>query len=91
MFTLEKDTVEYFNFKVAGTRTTCKVPLLRYLTMDLALEAADLQNKSDEETMYFVKKIFDMYAPDVVGSLTVNEFSSLSQAYFEASGINMGE
>lgn len=91
MFTLEKDTVEYFEFDIKGTRGKHKIPMLRYLPMDLALQAAGLEDKSNEEIMAFVMNIFEQYAPGVVGGLTGNEFERLSQAYFEASGISMGE
>lgn len=91
MFTLEKSTIEYFEFDIKGSRTKYKVPLLRHLTMDLVLEAADMQNKSEEEAMAFVMKIFDRYEPGLVGGLTGDEFGRLAHAYFDASGISMGE
>lgn len=91
MFTLEKDTVEYFEFNIKGNRTKYKIPMVRYLPMDLALEAAGIENKSNEEIMAFVMNIFNQYAPGVVGGLTGGEFERLYQAYFEASGTNMGE
>ena len=91
MFTLEKSTIEYFEFDIKGSRKKYKIPLLRYLTMDLVLEAADLGNKTEAEAMAFVMKIFDRYEPGLMGNLTGEDFGTLSQAYFNASGISMGE
>ena len=91
MFNLKKDKIEYFAFKVEGDKATYKVPKLQYMPMDLALEAKELENAEDEQAMMFVKNLFDAYAPGVCGGLTANEFGELATAYFEASGVAMGE
>lgn len=91
MFTLKKDKIETFDFKVEGDRTTYKIPLLQHLPMDMALAASDLAEKDEAEVMYYIKGIFDKYAEGVVGNLTGNEFGGLVQAYFEACGVELGE
>lgn len=91
MFTLKKEKIETFDFKVEGDKATYKIPLLRHLPMDMALQAKDLADADDDEALEFVKDIFDSYAPGVVGGLTANEFTELTSGYFEASGVSLGE
>lgn len=91
MFTLKKEKIETFDFKIEGSKTTHKIPLLRHLPMDMALEAKNLADADDDEALEFVKRIFDAYAPGVVGTLTSGEFAELTTGYFEASGVNLGE
>ena len=91
MFTLERKKVETFDFNIKGQRGTYKVPLMKHLNMDQMIAAQELADADDLEAMKFVKNIFDEYAPGVAGELLGEEFGELARAYFEASGISMGE
>jgi len=91
MFTLKKEKIKTFDFKVEGDKATYKIPLLSNLPMDMALQAKDLADADDDEAIEFVKGIFDTYAPGVAGALTAGEFSELTSGYFEASGVGLGE
>lgn len=91
MFTLKKEQITTFDFKVEGNKATYKIPLLQHLPMDIALAAGDLAEKDEAEVMFYIKGIFDKYAPDVVGNLTGSEFGELVQAYFKACGVGLGE
>ena len=94
MYVIEDVDVQYFEFKLKNKKYS--VPFINYLPYGEFLkfqeEVSDAFKSKDEIKMLkLITAIFDEYAPGVTDKIVGEQFNELIRAYYQASGIDLGE
>jgi hypothetical protein len=83
MFQVPTSTSERFEFQIGDDTYT--VPLVKHLSVDLSTEIAEVGGTAG------LLLAFTDGAREAVGRLDSEQFEALTTAWFEASGITLGE
>ena len=88
------DKAELFNFKVNGKKYS--IPKAKCMPYSMVKKWRGLSNIEDEEeknnkALEMQEKIFNKYCPKLLEDVTIGTFEKIISAWYEDSGITMGE
>lgn len=90
-FTVIDAPAQVFHFKISGSDKLWSLPTVKSLPMRLYLGLVGTDKLSVAEQTAKASELVEALCPGLIENLTVEAFNDVLSAWYEASGISLGE